>query len=258
LTNGAGHQFNSLTVEVERQFAQGLSYQFSYSLARDIGDLERGESSEDAYDRERERAVWLDIPTHRITGNVIYELPFGRGKKFGSSVNRWVNYAVGGWETSWIYSFNSGEFLTPLWTGPDPTGARHTNSRTPANVTIRPNQLRDGNLPGDQRTTDRWFDAGAFGPPSPGQFGTSAKGVIKGPGVNVWHAGLFKNIPFHERVRLRFEITATNFFNHPNYSNPNMNITDAGNVGVISGVGDISTLDSGDQRSFRAGVRFEW
>jgi hypothetical protein len=37
-----------------------------------------------------------------------------------------------------------------------------------------------------------------------------------------------------------------------------MNITDAGNVGVISGVGDISTLDSGDQRSFRAGVRFEW
>lgn len=257
-TNGAGHQFNSLTFEIERQFARGLSYQFSYALARDIGDLERGEASEDAYNRDRERAVWLDIPTHRVTGNVIYELPLGRGKRFASNVNRWVNFAIGGWETSWIYSLNSGEFLTPLWTGPDPTGTRHTNNRTPANVTIRPNQLRDGNLPAGQRSVNNWFDAGAFGAPTPGAFGTSAKGVIKGPGVNVWHAGLFKNIPFTERARLRLEITATNFFNHPNYSNPNMDITDLGNVGVISGVGDISTLDSGDQRSFRAGVRLEW
>jgi hypothetical protein len=258
LTNGAGHQFNSLTFEVERHYSHGLSYQFSYALARDIGDLERGQTPEDAYNRERERAVWLDIPTHRITGNVIYQLPFGRGKKFGSNVNRWLDYAIGGWETSWIYSLSSGEFLTPEWTGPDPTGTRHTTSRTPANVTIRPNHLRDGNLPSGQRSPDGWFDASAFGPPTPGYFGTSAKGVIKGPGVNVWHAGLFKNIPFHERVRLRFEITATNFLNHVNYSNPNMNITDLGNVGVISGVGDISTLDSGDQRSFRAGVRLEW
>jgi hypothetical protein len=233
-------------------------YQFSYSLARDIGDLERGQASEDAYNRERERAVWLDIPTHRVTGNLVYEMPFGRGKKFGSNASRLVNYVIGGWETSWIYSFSSGEFLTPLWTGPDPTGTRHTNSRSPANVTIRPNHLRDGNFPTEQRSPDQWFDARAFGAPTPGYFGTSAKGVIKGPGVKVWNAGLFKNIPFGERTRLRLEITATNFFNHVNYSNPNMDITNAGNVGVISGVGGISNLDAGDQRSFRAGVRLEW
>src|SRR5262249_39810278 len=38
ITNGAGHQYNSMTAQVERRFAKGLSYQFSYVLARDIGD----------------------------------------------------------------------------------------------------------------------------------------------------------------------------------------------------------------------------
>src|SRR5690606_27204513 len=110
----------------------------------------------------------------------------------------------------------SGQFLTPLWTGPDPTGTEYTTSRTPPNVTIRPKHLRNGNLPEDQRSVSQWFDPAAFGAPSPGQFGTAAKNVIKGPGVNVWHVGFHKDFIFSEQTRLRWELTSTNFFNHPN------------------------------------------
>ncbi len=258
ITNGAGHQFHSLTVEAERQMARGLYYQVSYALARDIGDLERGQSPENAYDRRRERAVWLDIPTHRITGNFIYQLPFGRGRPYLSGAGRALHALAGGWEVSGIYSLNSGEFLTPAWTGPDPVGTAFTTSRTPAQVTLRPNHLRDANLPGGQRSVNRWFDAGAFAPPTPGFFGTAAKGVIKGPGVNIWHAGFFKYFDLSERAKLRWELTATNFFNHPNYSNPGTNITSQAQVGVISAVGDVSTLDQPDQRAFRMGIRLEW
>ena len=263
-TNGAGHQYHSFTGEVERRFAQGLYLQGSWTWARDIGDLNRGEALENPFDRARERAVALDIPTHRLNFNWIYQLPFGKGRPLLSDAGKAMNLLVGGWEISGVYSYYSGQFLTPLWTGPDPTGTAFSTSTTPANVTIRPDILRDPNLPTDERTVGRWFDTGAFAAPSLGNFGTSAKGVIKGPDVNVWHAGFFKNFYLgngDRSPRLRWELTATNFFNHPNYNNPVTNISSAGTLGTISGVGAVNGSSTGDQpgaRSFRMGLRFDW
>jgi Carboxypeptidase regulatory-like domain len=260
LTNGAGHQYHSLSVEVERRFVKGLSYQASWVWARDIGDLDRGESPELSSNRERERGVWLDIPTHRLTGNLVYEMPFGRSKRWLNS-GRAVNAIFGGWEISGIYGYHSGQFMTPLWTGPDPTGTAFTNNRTPATVTIRPDQLRDPNLPASERTVERWFDVGAFSAPPRGRFGTASRGAIKGPDSKVLHAGLSKHFNFGERMRLRFEIISTNVLNHPNYSpltDGGLNISQQGQVGVINGVGDTSDLDLSGPRSFRVGIRFEW
>ena len=261
-TNGAGHQYHGLTLEAERQMSKGLYLQSSWVWARDIGDLNRGASPENAFDRQRERAVWEDIPTNRVTMNWVYQFPFGRGRQYLGRANRWANLAVGGWEVSGIYSLYSGQFLTPLWSGPDPTGTAFTTSRTPANVTRRPNHLSDANLPSQQRTVNKWFDLAAFAAPSAGQFGSAAKGVIKGPRVNVWHAGFIKNFSFFDRgPRLRWELTATNFFNHPNYSNPNTNITNLTQAGVISGVGGVNGASTGDQpgaRTFRMGFRADW
>jgi hypothetical protein len=257
LSNGAGHQYNSLTLEAERRFGQGLGYQVSWVWARDIGDLERGESPENAFDRQRERSVWLDIPTHRVTGNLIYELPFGKGKRFGNSAHRAARAILGNWEFNSIYSYYSGQFLTPEWTGPDPNGIAFTGSRTPAQVTIRPDHLRNANIPAGQRSTGRWFDPAAFARPAQG-FGTSSKGVIIGPGSSIVDAGLAKHFDFGERMRLRLEITATNLFNTPNYANPNTNITSLAQVGVINGVGGVANLDASGPRAFRSGIRLDW
>jgi hypothetical protein len=265
LTNGAGHQYNGFTAEVKRRGAKGLTYQLSYTLARDIGDLERGQSPENAYNRQRERAPWIDIPTNAVTGNVIYELPFGKGKRFLSSANRFTNALAGGWSTAVIYTYHRGRFLTPLWTGSDPTGTAYTTSAAPASVTIRPNILSDPNLPSGQRSVSQWFNPAAFGPPTPGQFGTSAPGVILGPSLHVWDAGIFKSFRVKERLTIRFEATAVNVLNHPNYNDPTINISQAGNVGVISGVGGASIvsgasspLDPSGARAFRTGLRVEF
>jgi hypothetical protein len=211
-----------------------LHYQVYYTLARDIGDLEDGQSPENAYDRRRERAVWPDIPTHRFSANMLYELPFGKGKRFASGSGRLVDALVGLWSISIIGAVENGFFLTPAWTGPDPTNTRYTASRTPANVTLRPDALRDANLAG--ATPARWFDASAFAPPAAGFFGTSAKGVIKGPGTQVLHAALAKQIAFGERVRLRLEVNASNVLNHPNYVDPDTNISNRATVGTINNV----------------------
>jgi hypothetical protein len=259
-TNGAGHQYHALAIEAERRLVKGLAYQASWTWAKDIEDLNGFlfEAPENAYDRLRERGNALDIPRHRVTGNVIYELPVGQQRRFLSGVNRAVDAVIGGWEYTMIFSYYSGQFLTPLWTGPDPTGTAFTSSTTPANLTIRPNILRNPNLPASQRTIDRWFDPTAFAAPTAGSFGTSAKGVIVGPGSTVFHAGLAKQFRFTDRTRLRVELTATNLFNHPNFANPALNISTAAMVGRISSTGVDSDLDQSGARALRAGLRFEW
>jgi len=268
ITNGAGHQYNALTFEVNRQMVKGLYLQSSWTWARDVFDLDYNWdfdnwkfTVENPRDRSRERAVAEDIPTHRWNTNWIYQFPFGKGKKWLSGVSRLTNLLVGGWEISGVLSVQSGQFLTPFWTGPDPVGIFFTDG-DPAEVTLRPDILRNPNLPSGQRTIERWFDTGAFAPPKPGNFGTSAKGVIKGPGVNVWHMGFHKDFLFREeKARLRWEMTATNIFNHPNWSNPSTDISDPVGVGTIGGVGGVNGDSTGDipyVRSFRMGVRFTW
>jgi hypothetical protein len=64
-----------------------------------------------------------------------------------------------------------------------------------------------------------------------------------------------------ERMKLRFDIAATNLFNHPNYSplgDGALNTSQSAQVGVLSGVGGTSDLDLSGARSFRASIRFEW
>ena len=80
-------------------------------------------------------------PRHRFTGAAIYQLPFGKGRPFLGSANRAVNAIVGGWNISGIYSYYSGQFLTPFWTGPDPTGTAFSANATRPVVTIRPDHL---------------------------------------------------------------------------------------------------------------------
>ena len=255
--NGAGHQYHAMTLQALRRYKSGLHAQLYYTWARDIGDLEDGQSPEDAYNRQRERAVWERLPTHRFSSNVMYDLPFGKGRPWMSGGNWFLNSVFGGWQVTAIVALESGRWLTPLWTGPDPTGTRFTQSATRPNVTLRPDHLRDSRL--ENPTVDRWFDVGAFGAPQLGRFGTAAKGTILGPGTAVMHNSLAKHFMIRERVRLRLEFLATNSLNHPNYSDPNTNITAAGAAGVVTNVVDRNLkFDSAIPREVQAHLRLEW
>jgi len=186
-----------------------------------------------------------------------YQLPFGRNSRYLAQGSRALDLLVGGWELSGIFTVQTGRFLTPSWCGPDPTGTAFTGSIDPASVCIRPDQLRNPNLPSSERTIQRWFDADAFVRPPVGRFGTSAKGVIKGPGTNVWNATFSKTFVFHEGgARLRLEMMARNLFNHPNWSNPVTDISSGVAGRIFAAFGNF--FDFSQIRQFRAGIRFEW
>ena len=267
ITNGAGHQYNGFTVEALRHFSKGLYFQSSWTWARDRYDMDYNwdfgsyqYTSEDPRNRQREIAPAQEIPTHRFTTNFIYELPFGKGRQFGSNASGWANALLGGWEISGIYTLQSGMFLTPFWTGSDPVGIAYTDSSTPADVTYRPDLTKNPNLSGTHSVDNVWWDLSAFGPPQPGKFGTSAKGTLIGPGVNVGAFGFAKLFSFSERFKLRLEMTANNIFNHPNWANPSTDITDPG-FGIITSDGGTTSGSVGDRagaRAFRLGARFQF
>lgn len=267
VTNGVGHQYNSLTAEATRQMAKGLYFQGSWTWARDRYDLDynwgfadNAFTSENPFDRRREIGPAQEIPKFRFSSNWVYQLPFGRGRQFGFGASRLLNFAVGGWEVSGVYSRQTGQYLTPLWSGPDPVGITYTSS-SPAIVSRRPDILSDPNLSGDQRSLSRWFNPSAFAAPRQGQFGTSAKGVILGPGTNVWHMGLAKQFQFNDKgARLRWEISAVNVFNHPNWANPGVTVSSASSFGVITalGVNNASAGDVNGVRALRMGLRMAW
>ncbi len=223
--NGAGHQYHGMSIEVQRRMKGGVAFQTSYSWSKDLGDLENNEVPENAFDRLREKGRVQTIPNHRFNANMIYNLPF-------KSSHRLLNTAFGGWQLSNIYTLESGQWVTPAWTGPDPTGTRPiTGAATArAQVTLRPNSLRNPNL--DSPNVQRWFDPFAFAAPTLGSFGTAGRGIILGPGVNTLHTSISKTFTVKERVRIRLEGLATNLLNKPNYQNPILNITEALNPNV--------------------------
>jgi hypothetical protein len=259
--NGANHNYHALSLEAERKLAKGLFFQTSFTWSRDVGDAIDG-SIENPFDRGRERAVDQSIPKHRFNNAVIYELPIGSGRKWLSHTPRALDLAIGGWQISAITYFQSGMFLTPTISIPDPTGTVHTTSANRPLVTIRPDQLRNPNI--SNRTIDAWFDTSAFAAPPIGRFGNSARGVIIGPGTNVWHMGFHKYFTFSDNPRIprfRVELASTNFFNHPNWGNPVTTLSNLGTVATIRAVGGPNTSATGDQagqRSLQLGLRIEW
>ncbi len=214
--NGASHTSHAFQLEADRRLTGGLMLQTSYTFAKDLGDEDV--TPENTFDRARERAQTQRQPYHRWIGFVIYELPFGKGKRFGGDARGLLGHLIGGWELSASGAMQSGWHETPLWLMPDIHGIQHTTSRTPPNVTYRPDCVSDPNLP--NRTIDAWYDVNAFRLPTiPGVFGNCGRGIITGPPVHVLHAGLFKTFRVAERYRIRLGTQVTNALNHPNWSN---------------------------------------
>src|SRR6185436_13583761 len=109
-------------------------------------------------------------------------------------------------------------------------------------------RVGNGNLPSSQRTMAKWFDASAFLAPTTGSghFGNSGKGIIVGPGRNVFNCALAKNLKPTERIGVRLQVQYQNVLNHPNWGNPNLGISTPATVGTITSMG---TREGSGQRS---------
>lgn len=251
--NGASHTYQALVLEANRRMGRGgPMFQAGYTWARDLGD---DASPEDPFNRSRERGPDQTLPNQRFTATMFYDLPVGKGKALWANAPRLADRIVSDWQLSVTSSFQTGSHLTPGIAVPDPTGTRHTTSGNRPLITIRPDLLSDPNV-GGKRDHTNWYNLAAFGAPAIGRFGTSARGVVNGPGVNVFHASVHKTILLGgERApKLVVGLMGTNIFNHTNLGNPQMTVSTLATAATISSTGGPNASAPSD----RAGARNLW
>ena len=180
------------------------------------------------------------LASHRVAINSMFQLPFGRGKRYGQNISPAADQIIGGWNITWVAYFQTGQYFSPSFSDADPS---NTNSWGGY-----PDRVCDGNRPADQRSVDSlWFDTSCFVNPPAGRFGNSGANVLEGPGMQTHNVTIGKNFKITERFQFDFMTLIGNIFNHPNFLAPSSDISTA-DAGIISSA-------QGDYSPERAGQR---
>lgn len=180
--------YHSMQAQVNKRFAQGLSFLVSYTVAKNISDADSqgpgvqgfiGANAwigQNSYDRRAEKSVSvLDTP-QRLVASFFYDLPMGRGKSILNSAG-WADRIVSGWSVSGILSYQSGL----------PTAVYSPCSGTAGDVLFAGCHFTGGArvnvIPGVKQSNDRdlnpfttpFFNANAFSAPAPFTFGNEPR-----------------------------------------------------------------------------------
>ncbi|HKQ80002.1 MAG TPA: TonB-dependent receptor [Blastocatellia bacterium] len=258
MENRVGATYNSLQTRLEKRFSKGLTGLVSYTWGKaltgspdhistsgggagfDTGTFREPQNSNNtAADRG---LAEFDIK-HRFVASYIWELPFGKGRRFGDNWNTAADLLLGGWQVTGIHALQSGLGLTATLGGGSVLnigGERRA----------RPNLIGDPVLPESQRTLLKWFNTDAFQPafsPSPQAFGSAGVGIMRGPGSINFDFTLAKNFHLTERNYFQFRTELFNAFNRANFGPPNI-------ARESSGFGNI--LSAANARIIQFGLKF--
>jgi hypothetical protein len=266
-TNGDSSNYHSLQTQVTLRPNRGISYQGTYTLSRSLGivggaggALGAGQSGiRDLLNRKADYTLQATHRAHDFRSYGGFELPFGPGKAIANNSSGWVARLIEGWEVGSIFIVTSGAPLNiaaqnTLYT----TGAPDIVGDFPRKGTVAW-PLSQGDIFGNffteayRRVPDpacatfatnlmQWCTLNAVADANgtillrnanPGELGTLGLRTIDGPGSWDLSANIQKNILIDESRRLTLRMDANNVFNHPNASNPNLNIN-SGTFGQIT------------------------
>jgi hypothetical protein len=215
-TNNDGKSwYSSAQVSLQKRFSQGYTLGVSYTYSQ----WEQATEYLNAADPEPTRMISdLDVP-HRLSLSAILELPFGKGRKWGSNASGLVDGLIGGWQVQAVYTYQSG-FPVPFGsfsvTGGTTTGDLFYNG---------------GEIKIDNPTTDRWFNTDAF-TSILNDTATNATPVnhlrtvpyrfddVRRDSINNIDLSLIKDILIKGDVRLQLRAEFINAFNEAYFPNP--------------------------------------
>jgi hypothetical protein len=255
LGNDASSNYNALQVKVEKRFSRGFQFLSHYTFAHayKYDNNYYADSPGLAYgpDDEVRNHVWVN--------NLVYELPFGKGKPFAGSAHGIENVLIGGWQVTGTTTWASGLPWTPSYgecggeedvgiCRPDKgTGSFHLGAGSFNPVT---HQVPFFTPIPDIKTNP----GGAFADPGPGNLGNIGVYSYRGPRAFFGDASIMKNFLLTERFRLQFRMDAFNVFNHP-VLGWNNNQGGTGTCIDCAGNGQITNIEADSSPGSATGMR---
>jgi hypothetical protein len=239
--------YNVLLVKFIKQFTNGLSLLANYAYSKALSNGNESNNGTLSQSKSCLRCDYglapFNVPQSLVI-SAVWELPLGRGKRFGKNMNRFVDGAVGGWSVNAITSMQKGNPFTVVapnhvaWPADQIRADRYCNGRDE----LKHRDLRSNGM--------YWINTGtvsavnspcfvdAFTDPrntsgQPWYFGTSGFDILTGPGINNWDLGVHKAFPIHDTMQFTVRGEFFNAWNHAQFANPNADVT-AANFGTVS------------------------
>jgi hypothetical protein len=253
---GVGN-YNALTAQLQKRMSSGLqftaAYTYGHALANSGTTLSGSQNLFNYdplnYNKSYTNASW-DI-RHNFTSGFNYEIPFGRGKQYGSSLNRFLEFAVGNWQLNGLVTFHTGQPYTINATG------CQLESGSPAGCGADLIGPSANQAPAGGRRPSQWFNTANIGPPSPLSQGTLGLQTNYAPPTRNADLSVFKDFPFTERFRLQFRAESFNIANTAQYSAPDSSYADCNaKNGVCTGkFGQVTSTATGSERHIQFQLR---
>jgi hypothetical protein len=222
---GGQANYHAMQVKLERRFSGGLyllnSFTWSKAIDNVAGHLEAnfGDNSRiNIKDMASDRGVANYNQPFNNTTSVVYDLPFGKGRKFASGLSNYADAVIGGWRLTLINTMSSG---LPVNLTYSPAAAFQVGS----SLTYRPN-LTGQSLIANSDDPNNYLNFNGVSVPTDRSrpFGNAGRNIVSGPSFFQTDLGLHKSFPvWKERTKLEFRMEAFNLFNHTNFTAPDGN-----------------------------------
>lgn len=239
--SGAKSRYNALQITGRKRMSGGLMLEGSYTLAK---AEEIGMSHQNSYDIEASWALASYDIKHRFVISYLYELPFGRGRRFFPGASGALNALIGGWQFNGIATIQTG---TPLSITANNT-AGIFGPRTQPN-----NSGADPRLEGSaQSRLAKWFDTSVYSQPPGFTFGNEPifSPILRAHDVRNFDLSLFKNLDVTSAIRAQVRLEVLNAMNRVQFSGPNTSVTSS-SFGVVSG-------QANAPRQLQIGLKMLW
>jgi hypothetical protein len=244
--------YHAMNLKLEKRYSNGMNLLANYTWSKFLDDVQGSTelaAGGTAYThialRGLDKSYSGNDIRHRVVASGVYELPFGKGRKWVIA-NPVLEKLAGGWGTGVIAEFRTGA----------PFGViEQTNRSNAFSASQRPILLRNPNLEGGRSRNEmltQYFDTEAFAQPAVGTFGNAARNVGFGPGYIGLDLSLHKNWTISDRINLQSRADFINLPNRPAFANP-ATLRGRGDFGQIRGI-----LGSSTAREIQFGLRLEF
>ena len=251
--------YDALQSEIKGRFGSSIvGAVYTYSKAINYADNDANPRIQYQPEANRNRGPASYDRTHNFQGYAVYDLPFGKGRRWLGS--GFASYLLGGWQVNGILSRTSGApfYVVQSAAGNlNAAGSQQVPDQIKSSVQIFGSNLKGtppAGSPASVAPGYRYFDTTAYAVvvvdvTHPARFGNAGRNNLRGPGFFNVDFSLFRSFSITERIKLQFRGEALNALNHPNFSNPGADISSAGTFGYIT-----STTGTGE-RNIRLSAR---